>query len=119
MNTERVLRTARGIVEEGWCQGDNTDGQGRYCLRAAIALASGLYVTDDKGGVKFPATNTREGRDRQARASVRDHAAKAVVRSFLPDGCESIPEWNDRYATTKQDVLLLLDKAIDSVGSME
>lgn len=100
-----VLEQAKRTVQAGWCQGDYTDGYGNYCLKGAIGLAAG--VLEDVGG--------RISYKSLALPDLRlDHVAYDLVIQHLPEPFESIPTYNDHPATTKNDVLAILDKAISS-----
>jgi hypothetical protein len=88
------LKGARERVEKGWCKHRLRDGQGNVCAVGAICLQT---------GAEMPAR----------------HPAAAQLRKFLPKefGGE-IADFNDARSTTKEDVLMLFDKALADLGGL-
>lgn len=116
MSVKDTLTAARELVERGWHQGNNTDGHGNYCLRAAVGLASGA-MRDYRGLVTFsyisrgaPAALHAE----YLQQVVTENKAINLVTKCLPEPFTSVPIYNDDPSTTKEDVLAVLDKAISS-----
>lgn len=109
-DTVEVLRAARDMLSSGWCQFKNSDGQGGFCLRAAIGIAAGVYERDGFGFREY-GKNLRGSID----AMKLELSAGNLVREFLPEGDDSIVLFNDSRYTTHDDVLAVLDKAIASV----
>ena len=94
----RLRRAIQLIEQDGWCKGTMVNARGQRCLAGALAhtprSSIGLY---------------EEGIDPVV-ARVECAACEEVIREFLPPCC-SITGWNDRYNTSKEDVLLLLRRA--------
>jgi hypothetical protein len=106
-----VLGKARDLIESGWCKGSLTDGEGNYCLRAAVGIAAGVYTQSESGEVGFlPSIECG------LEALKRDLHAVQLLKDFLPEGTTSIVIFNDQRGTTKEDVLAVMDKAIASVA---
>lgn len=116
MNVVDVLEGAKAIVDKGWCQGESTDGNGSYCLRAALGIASGHMVDNNGvvGFVRIPADATPTVHAQNLHRSATEMAAVEKVIGSLPEPFQSIPVYNDDPSTTKQDILAVLDKAISS-----
>lgn len=114
---KEVLVEARSIVEQGWNKYGNTDGQGNYCLRAAVGLASGALILRDDREVTFDRTLPTDSPEKMASrtAALRlDLDASDLIKQHLPEGYVSIPVFNDDPKTTKNDVVQILDKAISA-----
>ena len=110
-----TLASARNLIDRGWHQGDLTDGQGNYCLKAAVGLACGGYVLNN-GWVTNPSIDypkaTPEEKLAQSQAIRTEVATLDAVCKSLPPTFKCIPLFNDHPATTKEDVLAVLDDAI-------
>lgn len=114
-DVKHVLERAKELLESGWHQGSYTDHSGRFCVRAAIGIASGAFETCSQGYIRFPVENQANDPFRKFANSVAtDITACAVVERFLPEPWESIPAYNDAASTTLADVLAIMDKAIAS-----
>jgi hypothetical protein len=111
VKTVEVLGEARDLIESGWCKGTLTDGEGSYCLRAAVGIAAGVYSIETSGDVGFLPSI-----DCGLEAMKRDLHAVQLLKDFLPEGTTSIVVFNDQSGTTKEDVLAVMDKAIASVA---
>lgn len=89
MTTKEVLRKARALVKEGWCQQDllrQEYGKTLYCALGALDTATG-----------GPSDNTP--------------AYKRMLRvTRAVDG--QLSEWNDAKGRTKAQVLAAFDRAI-------
>lgn len=110
MDTRQVLERAKTLIEGGWCQNANTDGNGNFCLRAAIGLASGA-MAERNGFVYFkdgPNTLPMQKDDLAAKEALIDQ----LINQLPDDALLSIPFWNDLPTTTQADVIDLLDRAI-------
>lgn len=88
------LRAARNIIEQGWCKGRNTDGNGSYCILGAVGVAT----------------------KNESFATSRYYDAVCELRLQMPE--VGLPDFNDDPSTTKEDVLGLFDKAIAELGGM-
>lgn len=128
MGVREVLTEARRLLcEVGWVQGTYASAQG-LCLQGAINVASGemrllgeheaellkwgrvTYVTNGQGKRSFDAMLATTAASR----IVTQHIP-AVAPAVADDPLHvSIPWWNDRPDTTKDDVLAVLDNAIAS-----
>lgn len=110
-----TLVAAKALINRGWHQGDLTDGQGNYCLKAAIGLASGGYVLNNgwvtNPSIAYPNATPEEMRE-QSQAIRTELATLEVIRKALPPTFKCIPLFNDHPQTTKEDVLAVLDGAI-------
>jgi hypothetical protein len=81
-----VLREAKGLVAQGWCQHHAHLGD-KFCVLGALITAS-------VGGEWRAVT--------RARHAVRQHIPATVT----------IPEWNDAPGRTQAEVVALFDKAL-------
>ena len=110
-----TLTAARAIIEGGWHQGDLTDGEGNYCLKAAIGLACGGYVLNN-GWVTNSSIDyshaTPEEMLAQSQAIRTEVATLDAICKVLPPTFKCISLFNDDQQTTKEDVLAVLDDAI-------
>lgn len=105
--TRDVLVRARGLIEQGWCQGVGArDARGHevgalmreacsWCTLGALSRALDLSNTDAYG-VDY--TRAREA------------IADAIGRDC--DGGRAIAVWNDHRERTQADVLAAFDRAI-------
>ena len=97
--TYRILKRARDIIQDGWCQGvaweEQPDGSMRYCATGALQQAACAEVGNDDRWL-----------DEFATAQVT-----LLEASLKP--CLSINEWNDDPARTKHDVELAFDAVIE------
>jgi hypothetical protein len=84
--TRRVLATAKGIVAAGWCQGNYTDGEGRYCAAGAL-------------GWRFD-------------GNIDDSQREAFTALERLTGVGNLFHWNDAPGRTQQDVIDLIDRAL-------
>lgn len=115
LTTTQVLEKARQIVLDGWHQGSHTNGDGAYCLRTAIGIASGAYI-DRSGEVCFNTSpkDLPEDRWRHVQALEADLDATQRVVQSLPSAFVSIPVFNDDPQTCKDEVLAVMDKAVSA-----
>lgn len=112
---QETLVAARAIVERGWAKFGMTDGEGNYCLKAAIGLACGAYYL-----IGTEVAMTRLDYHTATADELRAHAdtirtelrTMDVVRQWLPSGFDCIPLFNDDPRTGKKEVLAVLDDAI-------
>ena len=112
---QETLVAARAIVERGWAKFAMTDGEGNFCLKAAIGLACGAYEMVGKE-VGMPRLDyaTATGDQLRARATAlrSELATMDLVRQWLPSGFDCIPVFNDDPRTGQTEVLAVLDDAI-------
>ena len=98
--TTMVLIKARELLEKGWCKGALRIGDS-YCMSGAIWYAGG-----GTAGLDNP-----ELHDRLIPTyGLVWVAIGAKTAHGIPR--HSIPYWNDQLSRTKEDVLLVMDKAI-------
>jgi hypothetical protein len=114
----KVLQRAKQIVQDGWYQGGHTDGQGNFCARAAVGLASECMDVTDKGeldfrGIDYATASTFE-LGLHARNMKLDQAAIRLLTENLPSPHNCLPLFNDAHNTTLNDVVQVFDKAITS-----
>jgi hypothetical protein len=115
MNTNETLIAARAIIERGWNKYGMTDGEGRFCLKAAIGLACGAYeMVGKEVGMPRLDYQTATGEQIRARADAlrAELTAMEVVRHWLPAEFDCIPLFNDDPRTGQNEVLAVLDDAI-------
>lgn len=114
VEVNEVLAQAKTRVEQGWCKGGLSDNDGNVCMRAAVGLAAGYYVTREDGHVTFPEPAPNQGHDWpcELAALKLDFAALGVLSQNLPTPFDSIPVFNDDPHTTLSDVLAVFDKAM-------
>lgn len=96
-----ILKRTRALVEEGWCkevmwQNENGHIQSRCFYGAYLEARSDIL---DKHNVNFH------------RQVVNEEVFNAL-RDELPDGFGSLVAFNDARATTKADVLAVIDRTI-------
>lgn len=98
MNLSEILTNARDRINNGWCKGAYADGEGNYCAMGALGEAakmqSGL-LSDD-----------------YARAYTHLNGQLPAFGFSTQD--QDVVDFNDDEMTTKQDVLDLFTKAINS-----
>lgn len=93
-----TLRNARGYIEQGWCQGELYHGNHeQHCTIGAIRMALGWH---------YPSKNPLYNKSirRLVAALPEQHRRSSLVYSVM--------KWNDAPLRTKEEVLELLDKAI-------
>lgn len=112
MNVRDVLVEAKRLVEAGWTQGHYASQDGAFCVKGAIAVASGAMTVMEPEGATWVVSPSR-GVVRLKNAA--QEAVAAHIPIDMPDGQPpSIPHWNDLPTTTHADVLAVLDKAISA-----
>lgn len=106
----QVLRHARDIVENGWCQYRVKDGD-TYCMVGAVnkAYCGNPHLFHSAG--------------------TASHTALRLLLDCLPwvpqpdnpdyEWCNQVlPKFNDDSTTTKEDVLKVFDKALAELGEL-
>lgn len=116
MNAKEVLERARELIEAGWNKHANTDGHGRYCLKAALGLASGRYrdFGSTVGFDRLPPNADVEQFRKKYEIEKLDSMVCRIVTENLPEGFDSISVFNDDPRTSQYDVLCAIDKAMAS-----
>jgi hypothetical protein len=124
MAKEHLVK-ARELIENGWVQTEmyaEVDGKPCYCLDGAIAKAHGLEELRDNNPYRFLETDPGAIAD----VAVVFDAIPLEYTSFLrskmqEDGwdknnarMEGVWGYNDTHATSKEEVLAVLDKAIEN-----
>lgn len=111
-----MLRRARALLQRGWCQGSfGRDIQGRplgsiflcyavdRCLEGALYQAAADLTRSSVGDLSLEAFGLY-------------NEATDYLRALLTDRGESnawLAMWNDRKGRTQEDVLRLLDRALE------
>jgi hypothetical protein len=91
--TRRVLSVAKGLVANGWIQGELYDDHGNYCVMGALYEAEAT----DRGFA-------------DALVSLCGAAAVDCVNSGV--GKHPIADWNDAPGRTQAEVVALFDRAL-------
>lgn len=104
-----ILRSARDIIRQGWCQHRAQDGN-KYCMIGAVFKA--------QTGQSYMNAPTPAGRE----------ALYLLMKSLpwtpVPENAQYdwaaqvIPKFNDDDKTTKEDVLTVFDKALAELGEL-
>jgi len=96
-----TLRNARGYIEAGWCQGElHRCNHTQHCTIGAIRMALGWHR---------PSANPLYYK------SIRRLVATLPEQHHGSSPVFSVMKWNDAPLRTKEEVLALLDKAIQKV----
>jgi hypothetical protein len=106
-----TIKTARGIVEKGWCKGRYADGKGNFCVYGATMQAEGTGWQQITWG------------DWSTAQPVVYSPAAAKASRFLDEiarqmGYRDSAKFNDDLHTTHQDVLNFFDKALAELGAL-
>lgn len=121
-----LLKQARSIVEDGWCQNAfvrNLHGAIHYCAVGAIRAAIDTYLGMPES-LKCPATHEEMNeyfRLTCIRAERSDEVIRVVSKvlrashGYAKQPPAHLAEYNDAPETTKADILVLFDAAIESV----
>ena len=91
-DVQAALVRTKAMIERGWCQGRNEDGD-RRCLAGALAHAT--------TSVSGPRQSWQVWSE-----------ALTALKAHLPKGCEDLVVFNDHPDITQADVLALIDKAL-------
>jgi hypothetical protein len=104
-----TIKTARGIIEKGWCKGTYTDQEGNFCTYGAVFQAEGVTWHTMTGiqGV-YPVISPHA-------AVEANHYLRDLVQKM---GYKDVPTFNDDPNTTHQDVLNFFDKALAELGAL-
>jgi ferritin-like protein len=95
-----VLKLARNIISEGWCQGYYVNNN-QYCISGAISAAVAINQIELKLG--------------NIECSKLLQQIIAELRIDLPIGFRDLIHFNDYPTTTQNDVLNLFDKTIKNL----
>lgn len=115
-NTVQMLKKMRNILKSrGWVKGTLVDRTGKVCLLGAWGIASGNIYPKENGGWRVP---TPIG------SLINDaDEGKALFEALYPPKREKLDvhnpgelyRFNDRTDITEEDVMDLVDKAIERV----
>lgn len=104
-----ILRGARQIVDAGWCKYRAQDGN-KYCMVGAVFKA--------QTGYSHIMSNNPAGRE------ALYLLMKCLPWTPVPENtqydwaAQVLPKFNDDDETTKEDVLIVFDKALAELGEL-
>lgn len=96
MRTSEFINEAKGHISNGWCKGAFEDGRGNVCAIASLDRVAMAHLQDDGIRLRKPA---------------EERIMKKVLELFADENYVSIPDWNDRSTTSKEDVEAAFHKA--------
>lgn len=94
-----TIKTARGVVAQGWCQKHFSDGNGNHCAWGAVLEALAPL---------------QEQHHRTAYFESQEFLHKLAQAQGHP----SVFDFNDAPTTTQRDVLDFFDKALAELGAL-
>ncbi len=96
MEPKEVLEKAKSILERGWCQNQNKDYAGNYCMLGAMRKVDGLL---------------------HSRCGPRNFVLRAIAKVTKKGINDTyIVTYNDAPKRTKEQVLKVMDLAIEMAG---
>lgn len=109
------------IHERGWCQSTLQSYDGRVCLVGALYLAAGAELVRNPGSVDDFDIRWTSKPNRSEREAAFLSATRAVEKHLNNDiGGQTRPAvWNDRVATSADEVIEVLKLANDTVTTGE
>ena len=105
-----TIKTAREIIEKGWCKGRMNDGVG-FCALGAVAEAVGVEWVRDIFNLPRPVF-TFDSAEEWTRG--KDFLNGLALQA----GYKHTAVFNDDPITTHQDVLNFFDKALAELGAL-
>lgn len=94
-----TLAKAKAYVERGWCRGHYLDGRDNVCAVGALELATGRSIRNEQMSLEY--------------RGLYGLVCKVKDELYPASAPWHIESWNDDGRRTKEEVVCLLQKAIE------